>query len=112
MLQYDSPRLVPRYSFVVEIEVTDLQSGSQNSERTKDLSLFGCGLNTLRSFPKGTRVRIKLPHERADVAALARGVYGRTELGMGVVLTSVEPEEEWILEGWIAELMSIPIAHA
>ena len=112
MLQYYCPRVAQRYSFVVDIDGTDLQLGTQIRERTKDLSLFGCRVNTLMRFRKGTSVRIKLSHGGADVAALARVVYGRTELGMGVVFTSVEPEDERILEGWIAELISIPIAHA
>jgi len=29
-------------------------------------------------------------------------------MGMGVVFTSIEPEDERILQGWIAELMSSP----
>ncbi len=108
-MEYEYHRRTPRYSFVVDIELTDVQSGIQIRERTKDLSQCGCAVDTLKPFPKGTHVRIKLSHEGADVAALARVAYARPELGMGVVFTSVEPEDERILEGWIAELMSIPI---
>ena len=104
---YQDARLTPRYSFVVDIEVTDLQSETQIRNRTKDLSLFGCGVNTSNPFPRVTRVRIKLSYGGADVAALARVVYARPELGMGVVFTSVEREAERILEGWIAELRNI-----
>jgi hypothetical protein len=75
----------------------------------KDLSLFGCDVNTLKPFPKGTRVRIKLSHGGADVVALGTVIYGRVELGMGIMFTSVEPEDQRILAGWIAELTSIPI---
>ena len=111
-MEDENHRLTPRYSFVVDIEVTDLQSGTQIRERAKDLSLYGCDVNTLKPFPKGTRVRIKLSHGGADVAALGRVAYARPDMGMGVVFTSIEPEDERILEGWIAELMRIPIAHA
>src|SRR5437899_208998 len=109
--EYEFPRLAPRYPFVADIEVTDVQSQIQIRGRAKDLSLFGCGVNTSKPFPKETRVRIKLSHGGADVGALARVAYARPELGMGVVFTTVEPEHERILQGWIAELKSIPIAH-
>ena len=111
-MEYEHPRLAPRYSFVVDIEVTDLRSEIHIWGQTIDLSLFGCGVNTLKPFPKGTRVRIKLSYGGADVAALARVVYARPDLGMGVVFTSVEPEAERILGGWIVALMSISTAHA
>src|SRR5216683_8111118 len=106
LMEYEDTRLAPRYSFVVDIEVTDLESETQIRDRAKDLSLFGCGVNTSKPFPKGTRVRIKLCHGGQVVAALARVVYARPELDMGVVFTSVEREDERILEGWIAELKS------
>ncbi len=79
-MEDENHRLAPRYSFVVDIEVTGLQSETQIRERTEDLSLFGCRVNTLKPFPKGTRVRINLSHGGADVATLARVVYARPEL--------------------------------
>jgi PilZ domain-containing protein len=111
-MEYEYIRVAPRHSFVADIEVTDVQSEIHISGRTEELSLFGCGVNTLNPFPKGTRVRIKLSRGGADVVALAKVAYARPELGMGVVFTSVEPEDERILGAWIAELMRIAIALA
>ena len=108
-MEYEHPRMVPRYPILGDIELTDVQSGIQIRGRTKDLSLFGCGVDALKHFPRGTSVRIKLSHGSAGVAALGRVVYASPELGMGVVFSSVEQESERILGGWIAELMSIPI---
>ena len=107
MAEYEHPRSAPRYAFAVDIELTDVQSRIQIRERTNDLSLFGCGVDTSKPFPQGTPVRIKLSHEGAEAAALARVVYATPELGMGLVFTSVEPEVQRILEEWIAELTSI-----
>jgi hypothetical protein len=73
------------------------------------LSQCGCGVDTLELFPKGTRVKIKLSHQGAKVNALARIVYSSSDLGMGVAFTSVEGEDERILESWIAEFLSVPI---
>jgi hypothetical protein len=75
----------------------------------KDLSLSGCGVNAAALFAKGTRVRIKLFHGGGYIPALGTVIYGRVELGMGIMFTTVEPEDQRILAGWIAELTSIPM---
>jgi hypothetical protein len=101
-------RRTPRYSFVVDVEMTDIQSGAQIRGRTKQLSLLGCGLDALKLFPKGTNLKIKLSHQGAKANALARVVYASAELGMGIAFTSVEREDERILEWWLADYLSIP----
>ena len=103
-------RLQPRYPFTADIDVTDMQSGTQIKGRVKDLSLSGCGVNAAALFAKGTRVRIKLFHGGGYIPVLGTVIYGRQELGMGIMFTTVEPEDQRILAGWIAELTSIPMA--
>src|SRR5260370_35701348 len=100
-MECEFPPLAPRYSFAVDIEVTDVQSGTQIRQRTNDLTLFGCGVNTSKPFPKGTRGRIKLSHRGADVAAPGRGAYARPWVGMGGVFTSAEPKGDPSLGGGI-----------
>ena len=39
-----------RYSFVAGLELTGVRSETQISERTSDLSLFGCHVDTLKFF--------------------------------------------------------------
>jgi len=46
-------RLAPRYSFVADIEVTDVQSGAQIRGRVKDLSLSGCGVSKCDGLREG-----------------------------------------------------------
>jgi hypothetical protein len=107
LVEFGHPRSSPRYSFAVAIELTDVQSLAQIRGQTKELSLCGCGVHAENSFPQGTPVRIKLSHENTNVAALARVVYASPELGMGLAFTHVDPQDERILEEWIAELMSL-----
>ena len=66
-------------------------------------------MNAAALFVKGTRVRIKLFHGGGYIPTLGTVIYGRVELGMGIMFTSVEPEDQRILAGWIAELTSIPM---
>jgi hypothetical protein len=104
-------RLTPRYSLAVDAEITDMHLKILVRARTKMLSLHGCGVESLTLFPKGTSVRIKLSHRRAEVKALARVVYASADLGTGVAFTDIEQEDERILECWIAEFVSIPIGE-
>lgn len=93
-----------RYSFVVGIELTDVQSEAHIRERTSDLSLFGCHVDTLKLFPTGTRVRIRIAHRGANFAALGTVVYAGPNSGMGVAFTKVEQKDQLVLEKWIDEL--------
>jgi hypothetical protein len=108
-VDYESVRRTPRYSLAIHIEMIDTQSEIEITARTTMLGMFGCGLGAAKLFPKGTTVKIKLSHNCQEVRALARVVYSRSDLGMGVAFTSAEPEDERILEWWIAEFQGIPI---
>jgi len=101
-------RQAPRYSFVIDVEVTDIQSGVRIRGRTKTLSLLGYGLDTLKLFPKGTNVSLRLSFKGAESNVLARVVHANPELGMGIAFTSVAREDGRILEWWLAEYVSIP----
>ena len=71
-VEYEPVRQTPRYSLIVDSEMTDIQLEIQIRAQTKMLSMFGCGVDTLKLFPKGTSVRTKLSHQGAEVRALAR----------------------------------------
>ncbi len=49
-----------RHPIAVDVEVTNLELGIQIKERTKDLSLYGCGLSTATPFSAGTKVMLKV----------------------------------------------------
>lgn len=96
----------PRYLFVAIIQLTDTQSEAQIHEQTSNLSLYGCRVVTLKPFPRGTKVRIKIAHRSASFVALGRVSYC-TPNGMGVVFTQIEPANQSILERWVEELRGI-----
>lgn len=104
MSHYDVLRLVRRYPFGGEVVMTDLQSQSQLTGRTKEISLFGCGIDAFKDFPPGREVKIELLYQGAKMLALGKVVYARPGLGIGIRFTSVEMEDERILDGWITEL--------
>ena len=99
------PRIKKRYLFVATIELTDLQSEAKIQERTSDLSLYGCRVETRKPFPRGAKVRIRIAYRSANFVALGRVSYA-TERGMGIAFTQIEPNHQLILEKWVWECRS------
>jgi PilZ domain-containing protein len=93
-----------RYPFITKIELTDVRSEIRIEDRTSDLSLFGCHVDTLRPLPQGTKVKIRIAHRSANFEALGRVAYVQPNAGMGIVFTRIDPDDQLILEKWIAEL--------
>jgi len=86
----DARRAV-RHPLVVDVEVTDQVSGIKIKDRTKDLSLYGCGVSTATPFPVGTKVMLKMAcGGEKPVIAFGKVVYGRPDIGMGIVFTMLE----------------------
>jgi PilZ domain len=110
-VEFDCRRRTPRYPLAVDIDVTDIQSGIQIRGRTNTLSLFGCGVDASELLSQGASVRIKMSYEGTDVKALARVIYSRSDLGMGLAFTTVEPLDKAMLEWWIVEFMSVPVEN-
>jgi hypothetical protein len=84
--------------------MTNVQSETQVIEQTSDLSLFGCGVSTEKPLPPGTRIRIRIVHGGANFAVLGKVAHSGHSRRMGVVFTKIEPNQQWVLENWIAEL--------
>jgi hypothetical protein len=81
-----------RYPFRSNIELTDVQSELQLRQRTSDLSLFGCFVETPNPWPTGTKVSIKIVHRGVNFQALGKVAYARANAGMGIVFTNIPPK--------------------
>jgi hypothetical protein len=98
-----SGRRAPRYPLAVDVELTDLESRIQIKERTRDLSLSGCGVNTTTPFSAGTKVMLKVAYREKQIVAFGKVIYGRQDIGMGIAFPSIEPEDPKLLEDWFVE---------
>jgi hypothetical protein len=99
----------PQYSLAVDIEITDEYLGGRIRARTTMLSMLGCVVDTLELFPMGRSVSVKLFHRGAEVSTLGKVLYARSDLGMGLAFTIIEPEDKRILDWWVTEFVSIPL---
>ena len=97
-------RHAPRYPFIADAEVTEISSDTRLAAKTSDLSLSGCFLDMLNPSPQGTDVRVTISHEGAIFTALGSVVFVLPNMGMGVVFTSVEHNQQAILQKWIASV--------
>ena len=81
-----------------------MQSEQQIAARTKDITLFGCFVETESSFPQGTKVRVRITRAGAQVAALGKVAHSRPNAGMGISFITVKPNSLRILDAWLEEL--------
>ena len=93
-----------RYLFVATVQLTDIVSEAKVQERTIDLSLFGCRVETYKPFPTGSKVRIRIAHRSASFVAIGRVSYTTSDGGMGIAFTQIQPNDQVILEKWIERL--------
>ena len=97
-------RRTPRYQFVADAEVAEIESGTKFRVKTGDLSIAGCFLDMLNPLPDGTEIRITIFRGDSAFTALGRVVFVFPNLGMGVVFKSVEGDQLTALQEWLAEL--------
>jgi hypothetical protein len=89
---------------MARLELTDMQSEKHISGHTKDLSLFGCFVETVTPFPEGTKVRLRMSRGETHLVAQDRVTYSRPNSGMGIAFVLIEPSSLPVLDGWLANL--------
>ncbi len=94
----------PRYPFIAEAVVTEISSDTKLIAKTGDLSIGGCFLDMLNPTPQGTQVRVRISHDGATFTALGSVAFILPNMGMGVTFTSIEQDQQTILQKWIANL--------
>jgi hypothetical protein len=94
----------PRNPVAIGIELTDMQSEKHISAHTKDLTLFGCFVETATPFPQDTKVRLKMLRGGKQLFAHGRVTYSQPGAGMGIAFVTIEPSSLPVLDAWLANL--------
>jgi PilZ domain len=102
----------PRYPFTASVEVSETESGTTNKARVSDIGLGGCYVDTNSPFSSGTSVKVRIIREKKSFQALGKVVYSLPGMGMGIQFITVEPEQLWILEKWVAEVAGEPFPES
>jgi len=99
-------RLKKRHAFSATAEITELTSGACLKSRAADLSMQGCYLDSLNPFAVGTRIRVRINWEGAELTCAAVVRDSQPGLGMGVFFAGLDDVRKGILHRWIDKLDS------
>lgn len=90
-----------RYPFRASAEVVNAETSDGLYVVSGDLSRFGCFLHTEQTFARGTRVWIRIDYDDLTFEAWGKVAYILPG-GMGFVFTTIEHEDELVLEIWLS----------
>lgn len=96
-------RRSPRYPFFASAELVEDKSDVRITTRLSELGLYGCYLDMMNPFPKGTSVLIKITEGDAKFEARAMVVYSQANMGMGVAFQNVEERYLEVLQKWMTK---------
>ncbi len=97
-------RRYPRWSFTAAVSVMEPASGAHIEAHTTDLGPGGCFVDTMNSFPPGTKVQLRMTKDGKSVEADAVVAFSQVGVGMGLSLTTIAPGHRAVLDHWFAEL--------
>ena len=93
-----------RYQFIADTEITEIASNKRLGGRSSDVSMGGCFLDMLNPSPEGTEILVRISHANSTFTALGRVVFLFPNMGMGVMFTSVDANQQAVLQKWLEEL--------
>jgi hypothetical protein len=96
----NSARRCPRYWFNAPGEVAP-ERGTPFPVTLKELSLYGCYLDTEAALDTKSRVLLKIFGSDEVFEAKASVIYSNPRLGMGLVFRDVKPNNLCILRKWL-----------
>lgn len=97
-------RRAPRYPLIAEAVVTEIATATYLAAKTSDLSIGGCFLDMLNPSPEGAEIEVRITHSETTFSACGRVVFVFPSLGMGVMFTRVEANQQAVLQEWLEGL--------
>ncbi len=104
--EYPVKRRTPRYPFVAPAAVLP-DTGSPVGGNIKELSLYGCYLDSTSPLTARTRVLVKIFMPGDYFEANATVAYATPALGMGLVFRDVKPHFRTVLRKWLLMAMQL-----
>jgi hypothetical protein len=97
-------RFAIRFPFAADVELIDLESGTQATGVTSDISLGGCFVCTSKPLALKARARVVLKRKTDSVQALAVVRIVKAGIGMGLEFIDIEVSSSGVLNRWIEQL--------
>jgi hypothetical protein len=105
-------RTTARYPFTATCDATEPKSHAKIIGRTSDLGRGGCFIDTIGPFPVGTVLVIRINRETQTLTIEGKVAFAQPGMGMGLAFTKAAPDQQAILDEWIAELSGEPVVKA
>jgi hypothetical protein len=99
-----------RHAFSATAEVVDMATGARLSTRAADLNKGGCYLDMLSPLPIGSKVRIRITSDGAELNCTAVVRDSQPGMGMGVAFAELNDAQKAIIDSWIERLGSPALA--
>jgi hypothetical protein len=99
-----------RHAFSATAEVVDMATGARLSTRAADLNKGGCYLDMLSPLPIGSKVRIRISSDGADLNCTAVVRDSQPGMGMGVAFADLNDAQKSLIDSWIERLGSPGLA--
>ena len=93
-----------RCPFTAAALVLEPHSGARLDAHTSDLGTGGCYVDTMSPLPTGTEVELRLLKDGKSFRTKAQVAHYSMGMGMGLLFTSMQPEQFSRLENWFAEV--------
>ena len=100
-------RKFPRYGLVAIAELTDPEEGKMVSGSIAQISRNGCYVDTPKTFPVGTALKVIISHDECTFVTRANIIHVQQQMGMGIAFLDVAPDQLKVLDSWLAELPSV-----
>jgi hypothetical protein len=100
----------PRYPVAAMAEATELKSHTRVNGRISDIGIGGCYFEVMSPFAMGAELHVRITRNQQSLSANAKVLYSTGGMGMGLIFTSVAPEQRPILEHWVGELSGSGVA--
>ena len=102
-------RGVPRYPFTGVADIVLEGSGGRFRARMREISLYGCRLDTEIVLSAKTRVLVRIFSPTDFIEAAATVIFASLDLGMGLAFRKIEPDFEYVLKRWLASALEVKI---
>ena len=97
-------RYAIRYPFAADVEFLNLETGTQATGVTSDISLGGCFVCTSKPTEAGARIRVTLIRKDGKMEALSIVRIVKPRVGMGIEFVDLNREAMSLLTRWIDQL--------
>jgi hypothetical protein len=97
-------RSAPRFEFVAPIEMIDSITRTHISSRVTQISQNGCFAEVPSPLTDNSIIQLRIQRDEGAFETLARVIYNRPEVGLGLLFIDTAPDQLKLLAAWLDEL--------